>query len=101
MPGIFDGVNGDCQEFGHIHFYQVQGKAHVKLNVEAFETRETESSDNDCHEGKSVLSYSPFPAEVYEVAPEQFVLVFEPNFDHENTFVSPDLEPLRKPPKIA
>ena len=98
---VFNGVNSDCQEFAHIHLSQLQQKNHKQLNAATVDSQEKDSKENDCHEGKSVLSYSPFPVEIFTAAPEKYVLQYEVNYNHENTFNSPDLEPLRKPPKYV
>lgn len=56
--------------------------------------------DQDCHESKSVLSYSLFPVVVFEWSPVIYHINFDLVFNLESNFVSPNLEPHRKPPRV-
>ncbi len=96
-----EGVHDDCQEFAHIHMYKSTRNHQGKLNISAFEGRATKADgdDDDCHEGKSVLSYSPFPAAVFDIVTTDYKIVYDLIFSLENNFKSPDLEPQRKPPR--
>ncbi len=83
---------GNCQEFGHIHLSEIHD-THEGIHRH-------DHRDEDCHEGKSVLNYSLFPAAVYTWLPIVFEMNYDVLFDPENNFISPDLEPQRKPPRV-
>jgi hypothetical protein len=98
LPGIFDSAQGQCQEFGHIHFYKPSTPVHHSHSTNEFNPSRSNEEDG-CHEGKSVLSYSSFPPTPLNLAVPKYELVFELVYSVENSFLSPDLEPRRRPPK--
>lgn len=56
--------------------------------------------DQDCHEGKSVFNYSLFPAVVFEWTPVVYYISYDIVFTLESHFISPFLDPDRKPPRV-
>ena len=90
LPDIFGQIDSDCQEFGHIHYHAHAQTAH---------DQNQKSSEDNCHQGKSVLNYSTLPASIFLIPTKIFQLEFDLNFNHEIVISSPEPEPLRKPPK--
>ncbi len=97
LPNI--GIYVDCNEFAHIHFHAFQKNELDKSNLQT-NSAPTESDDG-CHEGKSVLSYSLFPAAVFNLELPNHDIIFNLVFILDSHFKSPHLEPHRKPPKVS
>lgn len=93
----FEGAASNCEEFGHIHFFQ---NAPVGA-VSSFELppKQATPSDEDCHGGKTGFGISVIPAPVMVEAAVVPAPVFEIVPELENRFPSPDLAPPRKPPR--
>lgn len=91
---------GNCDEFGHVHFQKFPGNSHDLTTLQSSSNRNTENNEN-CHEGKSVFAYAPFPALVFDFAISKFDLIFDFIFSVDNNFQNPYLEPHRKPPKYS
>ncbi|MBC7753664.1 MAG: hypothetical protein H7Z71_05465 [Moraxellaceae bacterium] len=95
--------NHHCDEFGHIHNYQLAAKAETsKFPSFKIVSVSAQNSDDlsDCHEGKFVFSH----ALISEVWVEQDLFVSRKNFvidfKIEDHFARPYLEPARKPPRL-
>jgi len=91
LPGAATGDH-DCQEFGHLHFFHFE-----KIAAEG----SLQHIEGNCHEGKYLLSHSPFPAVVFDLFVPTYKVIHELVFTLENQFKSPYLEPRRKPPKFS
>lgn len=76
FPSLFENGYDNCFELGHIH-----------------------KNGGDCHEAKSVFSYSLFPQEILFQAVVPFVVRFDLVLIVKNNFETPYLEPFRKPPR--
>lgn len=87
----------DCNEFGHIHKFKMSasGPSVLKLSPS--------SSDKnvDCHEGKSIFSFSTLPSQIFVFAQIPYEIEFEKIPRLTNSVPSPDPETPRKPPKGA
>jgi hypothetical protein len=99
---LFAGAIGhaSCDEFGHIHFHKLHTVTQ-NINTLGKPLNQQDDDDENCHEGKSIFAYAPFPAETFDFALPKYDLVFELVFSLQNNFKSPYLEPHRKPPKYS
>ncbi len=88
----------DCNEIWHRHTSLMHGHDETRF-VEASTTSRSQKNET-CHAGKSVFSYSLFPASVVDEFEPTYGIVFDVISTIENDFRGPDLEPLRKPPKL-
>ena len=92
MPTIFADSHSSCFEFSHVHKF--------KMKDRSFGPRYEANDDDDCHEGKSIFSYSLFPEPVF-LRPNSLTKVsFKPVWVLNNNFKVPFLEPTRKPPRL-
>lgn len=99
LPNIDTG-DSNCQEIGHIHNYKLV-KSSSKINTFEKASSTSQSSDDDCHEGKMAMSSSPFPAVVYDFARPQYEIDFDVIANLENHFQSPDISVPKEPPRRA
>ena len=88
-----------CEEFGHIHFQNMQKSGDVAVVEKA--AAQTGDSDDGCHEGKSIFAYSTLPAEIFLSEAPQFKIIYSIVFVLKNNFATPYLERERKPPRSA
>lgn len=101
---MIEGSVGNCQDFGHIHAYKLSKSHSNKKNIGSnYEksSRDNHVHDYDCHEGKSVTSYSMSPTLIFNLMTASHELVYDIIFNLDNLFNSPDLEPLRRPPRLS
>lgn len=101
LPNVADRNHDNHDEIGHIHFYQVQSKIQNSLNnvIESAASKKQISDANEnCTSEKSVFAYSLFPIEVFKIECPSFSLTFAKVFTIKNNFLTPYLEPRRKPP---
>lgn len=92
--------NGNCDEFGHIHFYKAPGSTQTTNLVKSAKNHQDKNNEN-CHEGKSIFSYIPFPTSPYTFEISDYTEIITLTFSIENFFKSPTIEPHRKPPKYS
>ena len=99
LPTVAEHAHGDCAELGHVHFYNL-----FKYEQHLGQLKKAGPQDDqadDCHEAKSVSSYSVSPEVKFTFAQPVHKIVFELVFALANGFKSPYLEPMRKPPRTA
>lgn len=104
LPAVADHNYDNHDEIGHIHFYQAQTKVQKNLSdvIESADNKKQGSDANEnCSSGKSVFAYSLSPIEVYIMECPNFTLAFATVFKIKNNFLTPYLEPRRKPPRLA
>jgi hypothetical protein len=98
LPHLTEASHGNCDEFGHIHIVHLK---HSQTKTIRSQSDHTDDNDENCHSGKSVYSYSLFPTTRYEMIAISHAIVFDVVSTLENHFSSPEIKPLRKPPKIS
>jgi hypothetical protein len=104
LPDVADHNDDNHDEIGHIHFYQIQSKVQKNLNevIEISDNKKQATNANEnCSSGKSVFAYSLSPVEVYKIECPNFTLAFAMVLIIKNNFLTPYLEPRRKPPRLA
>ncbi len=95
IKNLFSQLSHDdnCLAFGHIHMTELHQSHHEGIHTHGHE-------ESGCHEGKSVFNYSLFPAVFFEWSPVIYYINYDLIFSLRNNFISPDLEPHRKPPRV-
>jgi hypothetical protein len=111
MKSIFISINserfGNCQEFGHIHFFKLNRDSYQhRSNIPAIESSAQSAKghnkdEQNCHEAKSVMSFFPLPVMAFHFVPPKHKIIFDVVLRLENYFDSPFPEPLRRPPRIV
>lgn len=96
FPSMHESNSAECDEFGHIHLY----KLNLSHSSNPHHQVEQNDGDENCHAGKNIYSYSLFPIDLNDIInPIIPRLVFT---DYTiNYFQTPDLDPLRKPPRLS
>ncbi len=100
LPDIEKHNHDNHDEIGHIHIYHLHDK--VK-KITAFQKvdDENQSNDENCSSGKSVFTYFFLPLQNFETGYPDFAIAFSLIFKIKSNFLSPDLQPRRKPPRLA
>jgi hypothetical protein len=97
LPGMLDTQAHDCNEFGHIHISFLQKISHrSELTTQQ---KSAASTDQTCHAGQSIFSYSLLPVMIYEIKNGFSRIEFKTVLIQENYFDSPFLDVPRQPPK--
>lgn len=99
LPYVAHESRGDCTEFGHLHLHPV-AFAHDHVEFAQAQT-DHEQSDGDCHEAKSITGYSLTPTLNFTFLKPFHQTSYQIVFLITNGFISPDLEPARKPPRYV
>jgi hypothetical protein len=103
LPDVASYNVNNHNEIGHIHFYHVQNKTVQKtadVSPDLGSQKQT-NGDEDCSAGKSIFAYSVTPVEVFEIKCPHFSVAFDLVFKIKNNFLTPYLEPKRKPPRYV
>ncbi len=102
-PLSFDSGVDNCNEFGHIHFHidYLKVSSLKKSVLKSSHRPGSHDQDENCHEGKSIFSYSLFPHRIYVITNPLIRISFQKVWVLQNPSPNPDLEPRRKPPKLA
>lgn len=94
LPDLARYNHDNHDEIGHIHFFNIQDENSEKQQSHSH-------AEENCSSGKSVFLFSTLPAEVYKIQIPALTLAFDFVFSLTNNFQSPDLEPRKKPPRLA
>ena len=93
-----NGSHGDCNEFGHIHEFKIEKLFHK--NVTEFAVYADDDGDS-CHSAQTVLSIPGMPLHSFDWAHSRPSNIVKFNINIGLNFQSPDLDPPRKPPRLA
>lgn len=98
LPTSSLSLSSDCNDIAHIHNYAMSSTPTDSV-LHALESSKDPGDHDDCHAGKSVTSSILFTGPVIEISFPVNPSAFHPIYSINTNFLSPYLEPQRKPPR--